>query len=1043
MSRFLLNGDGLDPRKDEDFSDKATEALLDKAIQQINVAESVKLRHIWLSGETQPAKFPSNSVKNTKYNIITFVPLVLYHQFKFFFNLFFLLITLSQFFPELQVGFLFTYIAPLAFVLIITMIKEAYDDITRLRRDQEVNAQTYSKFTKRGDMKISAKDIKVGNIIRVNANERIPADMILLYTSEESGTVFIRTDQMDGETDWKLRKAVTYTQQLVPQKLITLPAVCTVEEPHKNIYSFNGTFEVDMGDGFISEPLSLDHTLWASTVLTSGYAIGLVVYTGVETRSVMNSRRPAAKFGICDSELNHLAKLLFLLMIIVSFLMVLGAGFTSRFYIIFFRYLLLLSSIIPISLRVNLDMAKILYCYTISKDEDIPRTIPRNSNIPEELGRIQFLLSDKTGTLTRNEMLFKKLCLKFAEFDRDDKVSMDELARMISEKEGIAGTYRGSSQSKAKSDHLKNIITALALCHNVTPVKSQEGEKTYQASSPDEISLVKFAESVGIELLERKPDYIVLKKPQGETEHYSILQVFPFSSATKRMGIIVQHVKSGQIIFYLKGAEEVVKDKISEQAKFKILEDCENLARAGLRTLVFAQRHMSSQDFNAWKKKYDQAALLLNDREGKLREITELLEVNMEALGVTGVEDMLQRDVAQTIENMRKAGICVWILTGDKVETAECIAISTRLKTKDQKYYEMVNVTNSSEVRVKLEEFRKLPTRSYVLVIDGSTLQIALAEHRQLFINVAILAPALVCCRVAPTQKSQIVEALKEFTNKRVCSIGDGGNDVGMIQAAHIGIGIEGKEGRQASLAADFSISEFRSLNKLVLWHGRLSYKRTAKLSHFVFHRGLIISVIQALFSCIFYFCTIAIYNGVLMLGYATVYTMLPVFSIVLDRDADEKSTIRFPEFYQTLQNGRALGITIFCIWLWKSIYQGFIIICLTLILFGDDSFTNIVAITFTALIFIEVANVANDIEKWHLMMVISMMFTIAVYVLSMLFMRSFFDLSYIFSWEFIWKVVLVFIASWFPLFIANCMVNRCCPSESKKVMDSNLIEKR
>lgn len=162
---------------------------------------------------------------------------------------------------------------------------------------------------------------------------------------------------------------------------------------------------------------------------------------------------------------------------------------------------------------------------------------------------------------------------------------------------------------------------------------------------------------------------------------------------------------------------------------------------------------------------------------------------------------------------------------------------------------------------------------------------------------------------------------MRSITGKRVAGIGDGGNDVGMILEANVGIGIVGKEGKQASLAADFSINKFCYVKKLLLWHGRLSYKRSAILSQFVIHRGLIISIIQAVFSVIFYFVAIPIYNGYLMLGYATVYTCLPVFSLVLDKDVNEEQAMEFPPLYKTLQKGRALSFKTFLIWSWQSIF--------------------------------------------------------------------------------------------------------------------------
>mmetsp|Transcript_17647 Transcript_17647/g.17620 ORF Transcript_17647/g.17620 Transcript_17647/m.17620 type:complete len:814 (-) Transcript_17647:47-2488(-) len=810
-------------------------------------------------------------------------------------------------------------------------------------------------------------------------------------------------------------------------------ASVTAETPHKNIYAFTGVFTAELENGGeYNEPLSLEHTLWSSTVLTCGTAIGIVVYTGKETRSVMNSNIPSLKFGICDDELNFLSKLLFGLMVVISIVMVIMSGITSTFYLLFFRYLLLLSSIIPISLRVNLDMAKILYCYLIPRDTDIPNTIARNSNIPEELGRIQYILSDKTGTLTRNEMSLKKVSIVDGRYAVEDKFSMEEF-KFLKTLTSLESKYKYD-----RAENIKKMVKALALCHNVSPV-TEAGETIYQASSPDEIALVKFAKDSGLNLSLRGQDYIQLTLSKGVTERYSILRIFPFSSARKRMGILLQHPSSTDVLFYLKGAEDIMKTKISQKDAVRVLEECENLAREGLRTLIIAQKILTLNEYKEWEKEFKKVSLCIENREEKEREVIDKLEVNMDALGVTGVEDKLQENVADTIESLRDAGIKVWILTGDKVETAECIAISTKLKSREEDYFEMINLPKD-QILGKLDEFAKANTkimpsdRSKVLVIDGSTLNIVLSEFRKEFIESACLAPSVVCCRVAPTQKAQIVEALKEFTDKRICSIGDGGNDVGMIQSAHIGIGIEGKEGKQASLAADFSISRFNSLSRLVLWHGRLSYKRTAKLSYFVFHRGLIISFIQALFTCIFFFSAIPIYNGMLMLGYTTIYTMLPVFSLVLDEDADIHSIMRYPVLYESLQTRKLMRFTSFCVCIFKSFYQGSVIIIMTLVLFPDNSFFNIVVITFSALILTELLNIMTEIDKFHWAMGVSEVVTLILYTSSMLALKSYFDLYYLFSGEFVWKVVIITLISWAPLHLASFLMEKISPADHKKV---------
>lgn len=208
-------------------------------------------------------------------------------------------------------------------------------------------------------------------------------------------------------------------------------------------------------------------------------------------------------------------------------------------------------------------------------------------------------------------------------------------------------------------------------------------------------------------------------------------------------------------------------------------------------------------------------------------------------------------------------------------------------------------------------------------MIDGGTLDVILGNEalEERFFTEACKAPSVCVCRCSPTQKAIITQKIAQYTGKRTAAIGDGGNDVGMILEANVGIGIVGKEGKQASLAADFSIDQFQYLNKLVLWHGRQSYKRSAVLSQFVIHRGLIIAIIQAIFSIIFYFVAIPIYNGYLILGYSTIYTMFPVFSLVTDEDCTLSAVLKFPILYSTLQKGRVLSTKTFLVWMWKSIF--------------------------------------------------------------------------------------------------------------------------
>ena len=278
--------------------------------------------------------------------------------------------------------------------------------------------------------------------------------------------------------------------------------------------------------------------------------------------------------------------------------------------------------------------------------------------------------------------------------------------------------------------------------------------------------------------------------------------------------------------------------------------------------------------------------------------------------------------MALTIESLRSAGVQIWMLTGDKIETATNIAISAGFKDRRQQIFYMRELDSVREVELKLNDFEQ--RTNTLLFIDGQTLDLVTSKKtlEERFFKAATLAPCVCVCRCSPTQKAVITVKIGNFTGKRTCSVGDGGNDVGMILEANVGVGIVGKEGKQASLAADFSIDEFKHLRRLIMWHGRLSYKRSAVLSQFVIHRGLIITIIQAIFSVIFYFVAIPIYNGALILGYATVYTSMPVFSLVFDHDVNAQTVMKYPPLYATLQKGRELNMKTFLVWLWMSIFQ-------------------------------------------------------------------------------------------------------------------------
>uniref|UniRef100_A0A2K6S9M6 P-type phospholipid transporter n=1 Tax=Saimiri boliviensis boliviensis TaxID=39432 RepID=A0A2K6S9M6_SAIBB len=758
-------------------------------------------RTVWLGHpEKRDQRYPRNVINNQKYNFFTFLPGVLFNQFKYFFNLYFLLLACSQFVPEMRLGALYTYWVPLGFVLAVTVIREAVEEIRCYVRDKEVNSQVYSRLTARGTV------------------------------------------------------------------------------------------------------------------------VGVVLYTGRELRSVMNTSNPRSKIGLFDLEVNCLTKILFGALVVVSLVMVALQHFAGRWYLQIIRFLLLFSNIIPISLRVNLDMGKIVYSWVIRRDSKVPGTVVRSSTIPEQLGRISYLLTDKTGTLTQNEMVFKRLHLGTVAYGLD---SMDEV-----------------------QSHIFSIYT--------------------------QVALVQWTESVGLTLVGRDQSSMQLRTPGDQILNFTILQIFPFTYESKRMGIIVRDESTGEITFYMKGADVVMAGIV--QYNDWLEEECGNMAREGLRVLVVAKKSLAEEQYQDFE---------------------------------------------------------VWMLTGDKLETATCTAKNAHLVTRNQDIHVFRLVTNRGEAHLELNAFRR--KHDCALVISGDSLEVCLKYYEYEFMELACQCPAVVCCRCAPTQKAQIVRLLQERTGKLTCAVGDGGNDVSMIQESDCGVGVEGKEGKQASLAADFSITQFKHLGRLLMVHGRNSYKRSAALSQFVIHRSLCISTMQAVFSSVFYFASVPLYQGFLIIGYSTIYTMFPVFSLVLDKDVKSEVAMLYPELYKDLLKGRPLSYKTFLIWVLISIYQGSTIMYGALLLF-ESEFVHIVAISFTSLILTELLMVALTIQTWHWLMTVAELLSLACYIASLVFLHEFIDVYFIATLSFLWKVSVITLVSCLPLYVLKYLRRRFSPPSYSKL---------
>lgn len=880
-------------------------------------------------------------------------------------------------------------------------------------------------MTEGGLETMRADKLKVGDILHLKKDQRVPLDGLLLHTSDEFGSVFIRTDQLDGETDWKVKESVRHTQKMAdrnPSDLLLNKWSVVIESPSDAIYSFSGNY---YAFNSVFEPLRTENAIWANSKIATGDVYLLAIYTGLETRMALNSKKQIQKFGKTDEEINFLFKIVFGILVLISLAMFLisGSELHIAYWVEIIRVFAILSTLLPYMLKLNVDFAKLFYSYQINQDTLIEGTIVRNRQIPEELGRVEYLLSDKTGTLTRNEMIFKELSNQFGVFT---VANHDEL------KSSIYDIYlKNGFMMTEKDHHIKNTLLALMLCNNVSPTWT-DNERALQASSPDEVALVNYVETLGFMMDSRRTNVIKIKNPIGGIETYEICENFPFSSERMRMGILLRKLETNELLFFLKGADVIMETKVSNNDAIFVQEECERLSKDGLRTLVLSFRTVDGFEYSEWKSNFRKASQNLSLRAELERICIETLEKDMCFLGVTGVEDLLQEDIKNVVTNVRSAGIKVWMLTGDKLETARCIAISTGFKPQNQKFLE-ITTADSLEVNKKLDKF---DPESMTLVVNGTSLQTILnfPKIKTLFFFKAMQAKAVIFCRCAPKQKAEITLILKDNYKKVVCSIGDGGNDVGMIQSASVGIGIEGKEGLQASLASDFSVRKFKHVLHLFLWHGRLSYLRTANLALLVIHRGFILTTIQYIFMAGLYFVTMNVYNGYLNMFYGTLFTNLVVFSMIFDEDIPKHQAFNYPQLYKLIQEGGELTFKIFLTWISKAIFQGAVIIILTLWLF-PNSFLQIMTITFTALIFVEYLTAILVVRTWHRFIVLGLFLSLLSYLICLFFFKTTLSLSTLSLIDYL-RILLLVSCGWFPILFAKLIQRFVYPSTVDKIIN-------
>lgn len=942
-------------------------------------------RELFLGVTSENSSFPSNYISTTRYDPLTFIPLCVFNQFKRYANIYFLVSAILQSIPLISPLNPISAIAPLLFVISLSVIREGYEDLQRYKSDIETNGLKTMRYEDDRWRELRWADLKVGDIVRIDNGQFFPADIALLASSDPKGSCFIMTSPLDGEKNLKPRFAIAETQELISmRKEIRLLGRLSWPDPSPDLGEFSAKFELsgEKAHFFTAKQLLLRGAQLSNT----DSVLGVVVYTGKETKIMNNSDNPSQKLSQIEAMTNRLIIVIIGIQLLLCVVIGVGSFVWNHVYaetysefirvrtspiiegvLSFFTMWILLNTMIPISLIISLEMVKLVQASFINKDLDMYCAKERkfakafSSTLNEELGQIEYIFTDKTGTLTCNQMEFKycqiggsffgdkgflteagpsKVISRFADPSLTSMITTEDPGKPLSlSLKDSKGREELRVSSTSQLAHY--FLLCLSLCHDCLLDKGE-----YVGPSPDEVALVETARQLGYAFV-RSTNTGKIVEINGEETEIEVLGTFEFDSARKRASIVVR--LEGKILLLCKGADSVIIDRLNGSVFQEHLEDTKALLSkfsvAGLRTLAFGLRAFEASE---WADLSARLASAQAERaEERAAEITDLIEKDLMLMGVTAVEDRLQDQVPEVIADFIQANIKVWMLTGDKLETAENIGYSCKLIQSD---FKKLYLDSEKRLRDKLEEMTKIlasrePTERFCLIAEGKAI-LRLSQDKELaqrFVEeVFSQCNSVVCCRMSPKQKGEVVRLIKNFMKKITLAIGDGANDCNMIQEAHIGIGLYGKEGMRAVQSSDYALPEFKALWRLLFVHGRWSYIRISEMILYFYYKNIVFSIPMFFFGFLNRFSAQTIYDDFYIAFYNLAFTSAPVMvRAILDQDIyfkawrssmqelpSESEEVKqfYPHLYHVGQQNLIFNFANINIWLLKGLLSaGFI----------------------------------------------------------------------------------------------------------------------
>ncbi|XP_032153697.1 probable phospholipid-transporting ATPase IM isoform X9 [Sapajus apella] len=688
--------------------------------------------------------FQDNRIHTSKYNILTFLPINLFEQFQRVANAYFLCLLILQLIPEISSLTWFTTIVPLVLVITMTAVKDATDDFFRHKSDNQVNNRQSEVLI---DSKLQNEkwmNVKVGDIIKLENNQFVAADLLLLSSSEPHGLCYVETAELDGETNLKVRQALSVTSELGADisRLARFDGIVVCEAPNNKLDKFMGI--LSWKDS--KHPLNNEKIILRGCILrNTSWCFGMVIFAGPDTKLMQNSGKTKFKRTSIDRLMNTLVLWIFGFLICLGIILAIGNSIwesqigdqfrtflfwnegekSSVFsgFLTFWSYIIILNTVVPISLYVSVEVIRLGHSYFINWDRKMyysRKATPaeaRTTTLNEELGQIEYIFSDKTGTLTQNIMTFKRCSINGKIYGEvhDDlgqkmEVTQEKEPVNFSVKSQVGREFQFFDHSLLESIELGDpkvheFLRLLTLCHTVMSEENSAGELIYQVQSPDEGALVTAARNFGFIFKSRTPETITIEE-LGTPVTYQLLAILDFNNTRKRMSVIVRNPE-GQIKLYSKGADTILFEKLhpSNEDLLSLTSDhLSEFAGEGLRTLAIAYRDLDDKYFKEWHKMLEDANVATEERDERIAGLYEEIERDLMLLGATAVEDKLQEGVIETVTSLSLANIKIWVLTGDKQETAINIGYACNMLTDDMNDVFVIAGNTAIEVR---EELRK------------------------------------------------------------------------------------------------------------------------------------------------------------------------------------------------------------------------------------------------------------------------------------------------------------------------------------------------